>query len=268
MRYWVVLCGALSWGLGLGESEKLITIAQGQVGFIPLPENARTATYYDKRVTVVSDNNGSTAILGVPLNNKPVVEELRLFDAEDQPLSSIKFQVIEKNYGIDYLTITNKRFADPTDEDLIRAKKEQELIFSIISKWEDGMPAIRLSLPAEGKKSGQYGTRRVINRVERSPHKGLDIANVEGTQLYAPADSTVVYAGDMFYTGNTVILAHGQSLYTLYGHLQSIEVQENAIIKKGQLFGTMGMTGRVTGSHVHISLYLNQVSVDPLLLFK
>jgi murein DD-endopeptidase MepM/ murein hydrolase activator NlpD len=93
----------------------------------------------------------------------------------------------------------------------------------------------------------------------------LDIAAPVGTPVWAPAAGRVVESGDFFFNGKTVFLEHGQGLVTMYCHLDRIDVEVDQQVDRGEVIGAVGMTGRVTGAHLHWSVSLNRTMVDPLL---
>lgn len=93
----------------------------------------------------------------------------------------------------------------------------------------------------------------------------MDIASPSGRSIKATSSGKVIYAGNLFFTGNVVYLDHGNGLISLYAHLSKILVKKNQTIKKGQTIGKVGKTGRVTGPHLHWSVYLNGNAVDPAL---
>ena len=117
----------------------------------------------------------------------------------------------------------------------------------------------------EGRLSSPFGLRRFFNGQPRKPHSGLDIAAPEGSPVRAPADGTVITSGRYFFNGNTVFLDHGQGLVTMYCHLSEIRVQPGQAVRQGEIIGKVGMTGRVTGPHLHWSVSLNNVRVEPSL---
>jgi len=109
---------------------------------------------------------------------------------------------------------------------------------------------------------------RFFNDQPRQPHAGLDIAASQGTAVKAPADGYVISTGEYFFNGNTVFIDHGQGMITMYCHLNHIDVKTGQHIKRGELIGTVGQTGRATGAHLHWSVILNRTMVDPELFLQ
>lgn len=121
-------------------------------------------------------------------------------------------------------------------------------------------PSIR---PAKGWISSNFGSRISPFTGRRELHAALDIANREGTPIFAPADGVVTYAGKKYLYGNLLVIDHGYGLVTRYGHLKSFEVQKGDKVKRGDVVAKMGNTGRSTGPHVHYEVRLNGVPVNP-----
>ena len=99
-------------------------------------------------------------------------------------------------------------------------------------------------------------------------HPGIDISAAHGTPILASAAGTVVSAGSEGGYGNAVILDHGDSLATLYGHMVSVAVVPGQLVAAGEVIGYVGSTGRSTGPHLHFEVRIHGVTVDPLPTFK
>lgn len=149
--------------------------------------------------------------------------------------------------------------------DLAEIKREQKDVsravtyFSTNDSWKKGF-----IVPVEGTISGQFGNQRIFNGIPKSPHTGTDIAAPEGTPVKASGDGKVILSGkNYFYTGNMVIIDHGQGLQTIYAHLKEAKVKEGDFVSKGDIIGTVGKTGRATGAHLHWGASLNNVRFRP-----
>lgn len=119
-------------------------------------------------------------------------------------------------------------------------------------------------LPASGRITCYYGGRaNPFTGKGYEFHSGVDIANSLGTIIKASADGVVEYSGWKEGTGNTVYINHKNGYVTIYGHCSELLAKEGENVKKGQTIALMGSTGRSTGSHVHFSIKLNGVLVDP-----
>ncbi|MBF0370111.1 MAG: M23 family metallopeptidase [Magnetococcales bacterium] len=157
---------------------------------------------------------------------------------------------------------------DLNKPDLTRAGKETAAIRATY-KRRGGMPGYGDGFvkPVEGRLSGVFGSRRILNGKPRKPHSGIDIAAPKGTPVRSTASGKVALVGnDYFFTGNTVIVDHGDGVISLYSHMDSIAVSEGMWVAKGSTIGTVGMTGRATGPHLHFAVLVRKARVDPLLL--
>jgi murein DD-endopeptidase MepM/ murein hydrolase activator NlpD len=113
--------------------------------------------------------------------------------------------------------------------------------------------------------SSRFGNRRSYNGSAYDYfHTGLDIVGKTGTDIYAPADGQVVFAGPLTVRGNATMINHGWGVYTGYMHQSEILVKPGDFVKAGQLIGRVGGTGRVQGPHLHWEVWVNGVQVDPI----
>lgn len=121
--------------------------------------------------------------------------------------------------------------------------------------------------PAEGRITGVYGSQRILNGEPRAPHWGLDIANVTGTPVYAPAAGVVRLAEpDLVLSGGTLIVDHGHDIFSSFLHLHALHVNVGDEIQAGDLIGEIGATGRATGPHLDWRMNWGGVRIDPELL--
>jgi len=120
--------------------------------------------------------------------------------------------------------------------------------------------------PVPDAANSAFGTRSIYNGEARSPHGGADFSSPAGRPIEAPGAGRVVVAEPLYFTGNTVVIDHGQGLFSLLAHLSEIDVHPGEMVAGGEVLGKVGATGRVTGPHLHWTVRLNGARVDPLSL--
>ena len=158
---------------------------------------------------------------------------------------------------------------DLNKSDSERAFKESQLIKQSLNTYsKDLQPSLNFISPVNGVISSRYGKQRYINEKPRSPHLALDIAAIEGTPIIAPSFGRVILIGDFFYSGNYLILDHGNGLLSSYSHMSKVFVDKDEIVEQGHVIGEVGSTGRVTGPHLHWSVYLSKKRINPESLIK
>ena len=116
--------------------------------------------------------------------------------------------------------------------------------------------------------SGAFGSKRILNGQPRNQHNGEDIAASLGTPVKATNDGVVRMVDDHFFSGKGVILDHGLGLFTMYFHLDTTAVKEGERVKRGDVIGTVGKSGRATGPHLHWGAWLNGSRVNPFALAR
>lgn len=219
-----------------------------------------------KRVLVRKTITGWQALIGLPLKLKIGQHKVSILDLSGNKKYKT-FSVNKKDYETRHITIKNKRMVSPTKEDIKRHYKEKPLMVAALKQWtENNAIQTNFILPVDGRFSSIFGLKRIYNKQKRiRRHTGLDIAAPQGTNIKSPAKGIVIRTGSYFFTGNTVFIDHGQGLVTMYCHLNKTHVKAGQQLIQGENIGTVGMTGRVSGPHLHWVVSLNNTKVDPKL---
>jgi murein DD-endopeptidase MepM/ murein hydrolase activator NlpD len=239
----------------------------GGVALVSLGEarEAPRARLGNERVLVAREGARWVALVGVSLDAKP---GSRLWvEADGVHGTSLRFpiDVAAKKYAEQHLKVKPGQ-VELSKQDLARHERERAHLESVRHTFSDTPPVtLRLVQPTPGPRSSSFGLRRYFNGQPRSPHGGMDIAAPTGTAVVAAARGRVIDVDDYFFSGNTVIIDHGQGFLTLYAHLERIDTRVGESVAAGSSIGRVGATGRVTGPHLHFSVYLNAVAVDPAL---
>jgi hypothetical protein len=207
-------------------------------------------------------------LLGVDLAASPEVKTLavtikRSNGATETMTHSIT--VVKGNFFVQRLTLDKKWESESFDEATRkRVDHETEIITTLFATesprrlWSEPF-----MMPLVGGITGSFGMARYINGEPSSSHTGIDLSAVTGTPVAAANDGKVALVMDMFYSGLSVFVDHGQGLYTMYFHLSDVLVTEGESVKRGQTIALVGATGRVTGAHLHFGARLNYNKVNP-----
>ena len=222
-----------------------------------------SVTFDNRKTTIFKQDQSWYALAGIPLSAKPGTYQFET-KRQDGSTTVTSVDIKGKQYKEQHLTIKNKRKVNPNKQDMERISNERVRKHEAKNHWSDAYPDVNFIWPVGGEISSIFGLRRFFNEQERRPHSGLDIAAPEGTDIGATADGTVIEAGDFFFSGNMVYIDHGQGLISLYAHMSRIDVRPGDVVKRGDIIGAVGQTGRVTGAHLHFAVMANGVLVDPL----
>jgi murein DD-endopeptidase MepM/ murein hydrolase activator NlpD len=161
------------------------------------------------------------------------------------------------------------KFTEPDPEQQKQIAAAQEVKKDYLNRvtpereWSGSFAA-----PADAEISDVFGVQRVFNGKTQSTHFGLDFRVPSGTPVEAMNDGTVLLARPMYFEGNFIVLDHGQGLLTLYLHLSEFKVKEGDSVKRGQLIGLSGGTGRATGPHLHVAVRWQGSYLDPASLVR
>jgi murein DD-endopeptidase MepM/ murein hydrolase activator NlpD len=170
-------------------------------------------------------------------------------------------------YPVQHITLEDDSRVNLSPENLERVAGEQQRIAAL---WElDGTPRFDLPLgsPLESRGSaGRFGSRRFFNGQPRNPHTGADYAAATGEPVFAVANGTIALADDLFFSGRSVFIHHGDGLVSMYFHLDELAVETGVQVERGQRIGRVGKTGRATGPHLHFGIRWRGARIDPELL--
>lgn len=159
--------------------------------------------------------------------------------------------IVKKKYPVEYLKVNHKK-VDLSVKNLKRVENEKKFLEVI---YQSSSPQLyfqgNFKAPLESKKTSYYGIQRIFNKKFNTEHLGIDFRAQIGTPIPSAHRGKVVLVQDLFFSGNTVIIDHGLGLFTMYGHLSKLKVKQDQIVEQGEIIGLSGMTGRVTGPHLH-----------------
>jgi hypothetical protein len=153
-------------------------------------------------------------------------------------------------------------------EDQARANREAERLSSIWNKVTERLWEGNFIRPIENEVSTVFGVKRIMNREKTSIHRGVDFRGKRGEKVRAFNTGRVVLADDLFYGGNTLVLDHGQGIYSIYMHLSKFNVKIKDIVSKGSVIGRIGSSGRATGPHLHFGVKIHNINSNPLSLLE
>lgn len=162
-----------------------------------------------------------------------------------------------------------KKFTEPNPEQLRQAEESKKIKQDYLNRvsadrgWDGNFAA-----PAEAAISDVYGSQRIFNGKAQREHQGLDFRVPTGTPVAAMNSGTVLLARFLYFEGNCVVIDHGQGLLTLYFHLSEFQVKEGDLVKRGQIVGLSGGTGRATGPHLHVAVRWQGTYLDPARLIQ
>ena len=189
----------------------------------------------------------------------------------DGSTATTTFAVARRDYRVERVEGLPQKTVTPDPETAARIEREQAAVAHARQRDDDREDFLHgFALPVAGARvSGVYGSQRIDNGVAKSPHPGLDLAVPTGTPVHAPAAGIVTFAEpDLVLTGGTVLIDHGYGLTSSFLHMSRLDVKAGDRVRRGDVIGAAGMTGRATGPHVHWGFNWFDVRVDPALLPK
>ncbi|HEY6011587.1 MAG TPA: M23 family metallopeptidase [Nitrospirota bacterium] len=244
------------------------TIGPGDIAVITVTDfdGPVEGVFLGKQLHFNLSRNSFQSVAGIDLNTAPGTYPLEI-RVNGEKISR-KITIKKKKYPIQRLTLPEGMVVlSPENEARVeRDQKKTSAIWPVDSLrlWHGSFID-----PLPGKKVGTpFGVRRIINKIPKNSHSGVDITADEGEPVRAPNDGVVVLVDDQFYSGNSVILDHGQGIYTMFFHLSRVNVRSGQAVMKGDVIAFVGSTGRSTGAHLHWGVRVQGAKVDPLELIQ
>lgn len=183
---------------------------------------------------------------------------------DEKVFKGIDIEVIDGNYKSEVINVKPSIFKPNKDKEE-RVKKEYERAMKIYNSsspelyWDEDF-----IYPLNSKITSNFGTKRVYNGELKSYHGGTDFQAKDNTPIIASNSGIIKISKNRFYSGNSIVIDHGQGVYSCYFHLSSMNFKVGDFIKKGQILGLSGSTGRITGPHLHFTFRIDGLQVDPL----
>lgn len=228
-------------------------------------------------------------IVSATLNNtKLQIDKNKIFlfgfdrDASGKYLLKVKFKnkkvqtyeyIIEKkDYEEQHLRLA-KKYVTPPKKLRSRIQREALMMKSArvkVGKVKDGFFMEGFIYPVDSVDiRSTFGLQRILNGKPSNVHNGLDFGGIVGDSIRAITDGIVRIDGkNFFYNGNFILLDHGQGLTSVYLHMSKIIAKDNQKVKKGEVIGLIGETGRATGPHLHLGVQWYKKRIDPMSLFE
>ncbi len=211
------------------------------------------------------------ALIGLDLGLRPGNYDFEVvFLGKDHRTETLRqeFFILPREFPVKKLRVEAK-YVTPPPEVQERIAWEAELLRTVYQiftpQW---LGEGRFILPHPGRMAPNFGERRFYNNLPRSTHSGVDISAPAGDPVMASNTGRVVLARDLYFSGKTVILDHGLGLFTVYCHFSRIKVSRGELVRKGDVIGLVGSTGRSTGPHLHWAVKIRDSRVDPIALLN
>lgn len=209
--------------------------------------------------------SGYIGLLGIDMQDEPGTYELAVEVKQGEQLKQLSFNVLvaKEKFAVEHLTLPKNK-VDLDEKAAARWKAEQEQVKQALAEnsrlklWRSNFVE-----PVNGKRTGIFGSVRIMNGQPRNPHNGEDIGAPLGADVAATNDGIVRITVDHIFSGKGIFVDHGLGFYTMYFHLSEVLVKDGDLITAGQIIGKVGATGRATGPHLHWGVKLNGARVNP-----
>lgn len=196
-------------------------------------------------------------------NTKPGVYSLRFNDEKTGNISTRYVEIFHRDFRVQYLKV------DPNIESNTRTEEANAEYRKYFNPSRDISSPVKyysepFMLPVAGRVTTEFGETRTVNGAPTSyRHAGIDIAASLNSKILAANRGKVTLAMPLILTGNSIVIDHGEGLFSVYFHLEKLHVSQGEIVEKGQLIGTVGSTGFSTGPHLHFTMSYYRTNIEP-----
>ena len=236
------------------------TVRQGGTLRIHAAAGAVNARMADRTVRLFPDSGGVFGLMPVPGDAKPGEYKVELLDKAGAVIGAATIHVLDAHFRKQNVAIAQEV------AELKPSPGETETVAAFRNTVsEDRHWSEPLGLPVRGCMTSPYGVQRYLNgKPTGAMHAGIDQRAPAATSIHAVDGGVAKIVREWNLHGRTVGIDHGQGLESIYLHMSKVAVSEGATVKKGDVIGYSGSTGRSNAPHLHWSLYVNGVSVNPL----
>lgn len=201
----------------------------------------------------------------IPTNysTAPGIYSLKFTNSETGITSSKEIKIVARKFRVQNLTVdTSVESSTRTDDAYTEYYKyfnpSREISYPVKYYTESFI------LPTKGKLTTEFGEARYVNgALTNYRHAGIDIAAPRGTEVLSTNTGKVMLSMPLILTGNSIVIDHGEGLFSVYFHLDKLLVTEGEIVKRGQLIGAVGSTGFSTGPHLHFTMSYYRFNIEP-----
>ena len=265
----VLLCLNLSAKAQSGTPSETQTIVNGDVEIVRVEAKFAGNLSIDGKkkrwLSVPGDENLKFALVAASYRQKG---EIKLVNGLKSGDETIIFKIVEGEYKKEKITVEGSKVTPPKDV-LKRIEEEREEANKIYAMANVGLKFdSKFILPMSSMVTSAFGTARIFNGTLKSYHGGTDFRAAVGTSVVAANDGVVVIAKDRYYAGGSVVIDHGEGIYTQYYHLSALNVKVGQSVKKGDTIALSGASGRVNGPHLHFGVIAGGVQVNPINFVK
>ena len=208
---------------------------------------------------------GYIGLLGIDMQDDPGTYELAVEVKQGEQAKQLSFNILvaKEKFAVEHLKLPKEK-VDLDEKSVARWKAEQEQVKqALVENSRLRLWRSNFLEPVNGKRTGIFGSVRIMNGKPRNPHNGEDIGAPMGADVAASNDGVVRLTVDHVFSGKGVFIDHGLGFYTMYFHLSEVLVKDGDLVTAGQIIGKVGATGRATGPHLHWGVKLNGARVNP-----